>query len=129
MEPESKYLKEFNVTGNCLVYVDKICKDWNDKFVISTWNNEGETEYTLQIFGKKKNVRLLKIRIADEQAKEIISKLDLVHVSAGIPRSAGSYGTKEFIKKEIERFEAIQAEKENELIIVNRMLYNYREVL
>lgn len=125
MKTGSKYVKEFNQTGNCLVDVDKICKDWNDKFIISTWNDDGVISYTLQILGKRSGVRVLKSQISEEQANEIISKLDLVHISAGIPRSAGSYSTKEFIRKEIERFGIIQAEKENELIIINRLISNY----
>lgn len=70
MKTESIYIMEFNLTGNCVVDVKNICKDWTDKFVISTWKNENETEYTLQIFGKKKDDRLLKLRISEEQAKE-----------------------------------------------------------
>lgn len=71
----SKYITEFQQTGNSTVNVDLICKDWNDRFTISTWINDKEEKYTFVVNGKRKNTRLCKIQISKEQVNEIITEL------------------------------------------------------
>lgn len=88
----SKYITEFQQTGVSTVNVDLICKDWNERFVISTWINDKEEMYTFIIHGKRKSTLLCKTQISKEQAMEIISKLALIHVKDNTFRSGGAYG-------------------------------------
>lgn len=125
----SKYITDFQQTGNSTINVDLVCKDWNERFSICTWINDNEEEYTFIINGKRKGLRLCKTQISKEQAMQIIDRINLAHVKAGIPRSAGSYHTKEFIKSEIERFKAIKQDKEKDLSIINDVIYQYERCL
>lgn len=120
----SKYIAEFNQIGISIVNIGFICKDWNDRFSISTWENE-ETEYTFIIHSKIKGKRLCKTQISKEQALEIISKLNLIHVKSSLIRSGGAYHSKNFIKQEFDRIYKIKQEKEQELAIINRILNSY----
>ena len=125
----SKYISEFQQTGNSTVNVDLICKDWNDRFSICTWINDNEEKYTFVVNGKRKNTTLCKTQISKEQAMYIVSKLNLIHVKASIPRSAGAYHSKEFIKSECERIRKIEEEKEIELTHIRHTRYEYEQAL
>lgn len=125
----SKYITKFKQTGNSTVNVDLICKDWNDRYTISTWINDKEEKYTFVVNGKRKNTRLCKTQISKEQATEIISKLNLIHVKAGIPRSAGAYHSRDFVKSECERIRKIEEEKEIELTHIRHIRYEYELAL
>lgn len=107
----SKYITKFRQTGNSTVNVNLICKDQNDGFSICTWINDNEEKYTFVVNGKRKNIRLCKTQISKEQATEIISKLNLIHVKAGIPRSAGGYHSREFVKSERKRIIKIEKKR------------------
>lgn len=126
----SKYITEFQQTGNSTVNVELICKDWNDeRFTISTWINDNDEKYTFVVNGKRKNTRLCKTQISKDQAIEIISKLDLIHVKSNIFRRGGAYHSKNFITSEIERITKIKHEKEQELSVINQALYVYERCL
>ena len=125
----SKYITEFNQTGNSTIKVDLVCKDWNEKFFISTWINNNEEEYTFIINGKRKNTRVLKTIISKEQALEIISKLNLIHVKSSIFKNAGIYYTKEKIVSEINRITIMKHDKEKELKYITGELYQYEKCL
>jgi hypothetical protein len=125
----SKYITEFKQTGISIVNVDLICKDWNDRFTISTWINDKEEKYTFVVNGKRKNTRLCKTQISKEQANEIVSKLALIHVKDNTFRSGGAYHSKNFIKSEVERITKIKQEKEQELSFIGRILYMYERCL
>jgi hypothetical protein len=125
----SKYITDFQQTGNSTIDVDLICKDWNDRFVINTWNNDKEEKYTFVIHGKRKNTNLCKTQISKEQANEIISKLTLVHVKSAIFKSGGAYHSKSFIKSEVERITKIKQDKEQELSLIVEVLYMYERCL
>lgn len=125
----SKYIKEFQQTGNSTVNVDLICKEWNDRFTISTWINDKEEKYTFVVNGKRKNTRLCKTQISKEQATEIVSKLALIHVKDNVFTSAGAYHSEKFIKSEVERITKIKQEKEQELSFIRQTLYMYERCL
>jgi len=125
----SKYITEFQETGNSTVNIELICKDWKDRFSICTWINDNEEKYTFVVNGKRKNTRLCKTKISKEQATMIIHRLNLVHVKAGIPRSAGAYHSKEFVKSECERIRKIEEEKEQELTHIRHIRYEYEMAL
>lgn len=121
----SKYIKEFQETGTSIINIDLFCKDWNDRFSIYTWINENEEIYQIVVNGKRKNTILCKTKISKEQANEVIKKLNLVYIKDSIFKSAGAYHTKEFIKSEFDRLSKMKQEKEQELIHLRHILYNY----
>lgn len=126
----SKYIKDFKQTGNCTINVDLVCKDWNDSFSISTWINlDDEEKYTFIIKGKRKNTTLCKTQISKEQAFAVADRLKLIHVKDTTFRSAGAFHSESFIKSEVERITKIKHDKENELAIISKMLYQYERCL
>lgn len=125
----SKYITAFQQTGISTVNVDLICKDWNDRFTISTWINDKEEKYTFIVNGKRKNTSHCKTQISKEQANEIVLKLSLIHVKDMSFKSAGAYHSKKFIKSEVERITKIKQEKEQELSFISRAIYMYERCL
>lgn len=125
----SKYITDFQQTGNSTINVDLVCKDWNDRFSICTWINDDEEKYTFIVNGKRKNTRLCKTQISKEQAFSVADRLKLIHVKDTTFRSAGAFHTEKFIKAEVERIAKIKQEKENELSIISKMLYQYERFL
>lgn len=117
------YIKIFQETGISTINVDKVCKDWNDRFYISTWINDAEEKYTFIVNGKRKNVRLCKTEISKKQALQIVSKLNLIHVKSSAFKSAGTYYTNSFINSEIQRLTRIK--KENELLFIKNAIHSF----
>ena len=125
----SKYITDFQKTGISTINVDLVCKDWNDRFLISTWVNNDEEKYTFIVNGKRKNKVLCKTQISKEQAFVIINRLKLIHVEDSLFRSGGSFRSESFIHSEIERITKIKHQKEQELSIISKMLYQYERCL
>lgn len=125
---KKKYISKFNKFGISKIDVDLIAEDWNETFNISTWDNGKETNYFFIINPKRKNAKRTKTYISEEQAKELIEKLNLVHVKSHLFLAGGSYHTKEFVKSETEKLESLKKEKESELLTITRTLYQYRKV-
>ncbi len=125
----NRYIEELNQTGACKANVDFICKKWNEKFSIATWINDKEDKYILYISGRGKNNYRLKVHIFKEQALEIASKLDLVHVKNSLFKSAGTYMTKEFVYSEIKRLEAMRENKRLELNAIDAEIGCYERCL
>lgn len=125
----SKYITDFQQTGNSTINVDLVCKDWNDRFSICTWINDDEEKYTFIVNGKRKNTRLCKTQISKEQAFAVADRLKLIHVKDTTFKSAGSFHSESFIKSEVERIAKIKQEKENELSIISKVLYQYERCL
>jgi hypothetical protein len=125
----SKYITDFQQTGNSAINVDLVCKDWNDRFSICTWINGNEEKYTFLVNGKRKKTRLCKTQISKEQAFAIADRLKLIHVKDSTFRSAGSFHTESFIKLEVDRITKIKQEKEQELTFIRHTLYNYEMCL
>ena len=125
----SKYITDFHQTGNSTINIDLVCKDWDDRFSICTWINDNEEKYTFIVNGKRKNTRLCKTQISKEQAFAVADRLKLIHVKDTTFRSAGSFHSESFIKSEVERIAKIKQEKEVELSIISKMLYQYERCL
>lgn len=125
----AKYITNYQTTGNSIVNVDLICKDWNDRFVILTWINDKEEKYTFLVNGKRKNHVLEKTQISKEQAIQIISKLNLLLVKSSTFSSGGTYHSESFIKSETERITQIIKEKEFELSFIEETLIKYKIAL
>lgn len=125
----SKYITDFNQTGNSTINIHLVCRDWDDRFSICTWINDNEEKYTFIVNGKRKNTRLCKTQISKEQAFAVADRLKLIHVKDTTFRGAGSFHSESFIKSEVERLAKIKQEKEVELSIISRMLYQYERCL
>ena len=125
----SKYITDFQQTGNSTINVDLVCKEWNDRFLICTWINDDEEKYTFVVNGKRKNTMLCKTQISKEQAFAVADRLKLIHVKDTTFRSAGAFHSENFIKSEIERIGKIKQEKEQELTLIRHTLYNYEMCL
>lgn len=125
----SKYITDFKQTGNSTINVDLVCKDWNDRFSIWTWINDDEEKYTFIVNGKRKNTRLCKTQISKEQTFAVVDRLKLIHVKDTTIRSAGAFHSESYIKSEVERIAKIKQEKENELSIISKILYQYERCL
>jgi len=125
---KKKYVKKLNKFGISEIDVDLIAEDWNNGFNISTWEYGEETRYFFILNPKRKNGKRIKTLISEEQAKELIERLNLVHVKNHIYLAGGSYHTKEFIKFEIEKLEFLKKEKETDLLTITKILYQYRNV-
>lgn len=125
----SKYIKDFQQTGSSTINIDLICKDWNDRFSICTWINEDEEKYTFVVNGNRKNTRLCKTLISKEQALEVVDRLNLIHVKDTTFRSAGAFHSESFIKSEVDRITKIKQEKEDELLIISKILYQYERCI
>lgn len=125
----SKYIKEFNKTGNCIANVPLICKHWNNSFFISTYKTENGTDYTFYIRGKRKESTLCRIRLSEEQALEIVSKLSLVYVGSTLFRSGGAYYGKEYLDAEIVRLNDILNEKRFELQTIQDLVSSFERAL
>lgn len=124
-----KYITEFTISGPSVVNIDLICKDWNDRFLISTWIGNNGTEYTFIINGKAKNRILYKTKISEYQSLVIANRLSLIHVKSTIFKSAGIFRTESFIKSEIERIKKIKREKELDLNVIEKALFEYERCL
>lgn len=125
----SKYIKEFNQTGNSIVNVELICKDWNNQFSIATWVNDSEEKFTFIVNRKRGNTRLCKTQISKEQAFKIAENLNLIHVRDTTFRSAGSFCSKEFINHEIDRITKIKHQKQLEISLLSQVLFKYERAL
>ncbi len=122
----SKYITEFNTTGISTVNVDKICKDWDDRFVIYVYNNE---KYTFVVTGRgrRKKTNFCKTEISEKQAYQIIANLNLLYIQDSTFRSAGAYHALGYIKSEFERISLIKSTKERELSVIDSVLKNYEK--
>lgn len=118
---KSKYIKEFNQTGICILDTKKVIKDWYNAFFIATYiRSESDKTYTFVIDRKRFS---LKVSISEQQALEIVNALGLIHVKSTALRSAGVYRSKENILCELERITKIKHEKEFELKTIERVIF------
>lgn len=114
---------EYNMTGVCIIDVQKTCKMWNNQFGISRYHDK----FTLFINGKRKGTTNLKVVISKEQATELITELSLVNIKDSTFRNASLYISKEFAKIEYERLSTVLKEKEQEYEFVLGIVKNYGE--
>ena len=68
-------IKEFNMTGACVIDIDALETAWDHRFWLSQWKDEYRLiQYLRRGSGKTK----IKCGISQEQAQEIIERLKLV---------------------------------------------------
>lgn len=73
MSLEKFIIGDFSLTGELTVNVDLVCKSWNHLWSIYQWGNS----YRLVKYLRKDSELCAKINISENQAKEIINKLNL----------------------------------------------------
>lgn len=117
-------IKTFNTTGYCEVHVDKVVKAWNKKFFI----NRYDEKYTLCKHNRGESY-YLKVQISPVQAAEIISKANLLPIPDSFFKKSMTYRNKEMIISEIERFNALEKEKRQELITLTNIIRSYQTAL
>ena len=118
-------ITNFQTTGPCTVDVDKVAKAWNNEFSISQW----EKDYRLIRQDAKDPEICAKVTISNEQAEEIILKLNLLPIQSTIFRSGATYRSKGSIESELKRFRVIHEEKSNELRTITDVVNSYSRAL
>lgn len=121
----SKYLKEYQQIGNCILNLDLIIKDWSNKFSISTYTG-AETIHTLVINSRRKGEYELKVKISKEDAEYLINKLELKHCKSPVFNSGGTYHTQKFIDTELSRYHKLLQEKTQEIDLLQRIIETYQ---
>lgn len=75
----TEIIKEFNMTGACVIDVEALSKAWDHRFWLSQWKDEYRlVQYLRRGSGRTK----IKCDISPEQAQEIIQTLQLVRTQA-----------------------------------------------
>lgn len=119
-------ITEHHDTGVCRIDVERTIKLWKERWSISEYLNidTDAPEFTLFVLRKgKKYQKLLKCRIADEQANELIEKLSLVRIPSTVFRRAACYHTLAEIHSELEELsKGIEKRYEEINRITNEML-------
>jgi len=123
------YIKEFNHTGNSIIDVDLVCREWNNKFTILSWITDTEEKYTFVVSAKAKDKTLCKTQISKEQANEIISNLNLKFIKDTTFRSAGAYRSESNIIAEFARLSLLKEEKLREIRIIDDVIESLRKAL
>lgn len=78
-------ISDFQQTGICEIVIGEVVKRWNHLWKIYQWRDE----FTLVKFIRKDSeIRALKVAISDQQARELIDKLNLNQYSNGIFKSS-----------------------------------------
>ena len=116
-------LIEFSETGICVLDINKVCAKWNDKTYISQYHDE----YSFVIYGKGKSYQ--KVKISEEQAKEVIAKLKLASIQNSLLVQGKSYKKRDFIQGEIERVNLLVEEKQLELDVLKGALKELVEAI
>jgi hypothetical protein len=117
-------ISEYNETGVCIIDVNNVCNKWSDKFAILQFQDD----YTFVIFGAK-GIYKIKVKISQEQAKEIISCMQLLTVKDSFFASAKTYRTRKFIEAKYMKVDKILKDKTNELKVLTGILQSYRHAL
>lgn len=78
----AELVKEYNMTGFCVLDTEAVVKAWDHRFVIYEYNN---TFQFVKFLRRGSDSREIKCDITPEQAQEIIAKLQLVKSNAMSP--------------------------------------------
>lgn len=90
MNMAKTYVTEFNRTGNCVINVLELCKQWQGhRFYISQWGEDKFTVIKRDLRSKEEN--LSNIQISREQAEQVIDWLGLEQVQSPLFRSGSTW--------------------------------------
>lgn len=80
---ESSYIKKYELTDECELDIDAVVKVWDNRFFINQYNSpvSNKSEYRLIEYVKEfEEPTKTKVSISEKQAKEIISRLNLISI-------------------------------------------------
>ncbi len=117
-------ITEYHETGVCIIDVNNVCKKWSDKFTILQFQDN----YTFVIFGAK-GVYKTKVKISQEQAKEIINSMQLLTIKDSFFTNAKAYMTRKFVERKYMKIDKLLDNKTNEVKVLTNMLISYRNAL
>lgn len=81
-------IKDFKLVGECELVIDEVIKKWNKNTIIAQWHNQ----YRLvQFLRKDSSITKLKVSISEEQAKELIEKLNLKSIKDSLFNNAWTW--------------------------------------
>ncbi len=84
----SEIIKEYHMTGPCLIDIDLLEKKWDHRFWLKQWKDE----FTLIKYLRRGSGSTdIKCSITNEQAQEIIQRLKLVQTKNLMFNSASSW--------------------------------------
>lgn len=87
----SDIIKEFKDTGPCIIDLEVLEKKWDHRFLLSQWENEFRL---IQYLRRGSSMTQIKCIISLEQAREIITKLDLEQEKSGIFKHGSTWRKK-----------------------------------
>lgn len=85
-------IKQFNVSGNCEIFIDEIIEQWNNRCVIFRWVDEYRLVEEIWLLGKNTGRDKVKISINQSDARLLILKLNLVEEQSFL-KSGKTYRT------------------------------------
>ena len=121
----SKYISEFKEYGESTLNIDVVLKYWNKKHALTIYNGDKGKEYEFIVSGKGG----LKTRISENQAVEIIEKLNLIYVQDSLFVRCGCYYPASYVKSELTRLRDLQKDKLNEIEVLNNVVCCYDKAL
>ena len=80
-------IKEFNMTGVCVINIEALVEDWDHRFWLSQWNDDYRL---IKYLRRGSSSTKIKCGISQEQAQEIIKRLKLFRTQPMFS-SAGSW--------------------------------------
>ena len=88
MEHTSKYITEYNMTGECTIDVDAVAKDWNRLWYVSQYDDRYTLIQKLRWDTPKNRIKCI---ISKEQMQQLIDKVGLTATPDRIFRLAKSW--------------------------------------
>lgn len=119
----SELIKEFNLTGPCIIDLTILYKKWNKTFTLAKYHDQ----YSLSKRNGKNGG--LKVSISSDQALEIINELKLVEIKDDTFNHARTYRSKNDIEKDIDNLMKTYTEKLQEATIIGNVIQSYRNAI
>jgi len=118
-----KLITDYQQTGICTIDVEKVCKAWTDKFIISQYHDE----YSLIKFLRGENK--YRVSISKDQALEVINKAELAQVKSDLFKYAWTYKKAGFIQSEIIRLNEILKEERMKVSFIESSIIQLEQAL
>lgn len=84
----NEIIKEFNMTGSCLIDIELLGEKWDHRFWLSQWQDDFRL---IKYLRRGSSCTDIKCGISKEQAQEIIQRLKLVQTQSVMFNSGSSW--------------------------------------